>query len=83
MCENNVNVPQLAKSVVQTEEALGMAQEWLEDLHHLADHGKQHDASVELAQATVLIGEARTKLERAIDALGGDGGAHEVTVELL
>lgn len=83
MCENNVNVGQLAGSVVRTEELLGMAQEWLEQLHHLADHGAQHDASVELAQATVLLGEARAKLEKAVDALGGDGGSHDVTIELV
>lgn len=83
MCENNVNTGQLRLSVKQTEEALGMAQEWLEELHHLADHGKKHDVSVELAQATVLLGEARSKLEKAVFALDGAGGDSGVTVELV
>jgi hypothetical protein len=83
VCENSVSIDQLSRSVHQTEEALGMAQEWLEDLHHLADRGKQHAASVELAQATVLLGEARMKLEKAIDALGGSSADPGVTVELV
>ena len=83
MCESGINVDQLRMSITQTESALGLAQEWLEELHHLADHGKKHDVSVELAQATVLLGEARVKLEKAVDALGGAAPAEGVTVELI
>jgi len=83
MCESGINIDQLRMSISQTEQALGLAQEWLEELHHLADHGKKHDASVELAQATVLLGEARTKLEKAIDTLGGPAPSDGVTVELV
>jgi hypothetical protein len=83
MCESGINADQLRMSITQTEQTLGLAQEWLEELHHLADHGKKHDASVELAQATVLLGEARVKLEKAIDRLGGAAPADGVTVELV
>ncbi len=81
MCESGINAEQLRVSIGHTEEAIGMAQKWLEDLHHLADHGKQHDASAQLAQVTVMLGEARVKLEKAADALGG--GSPDVTVELV
>ena len=83
MCESGINVEQLRLSVSQTEDALGMSQKWLEELHHLADHGHQHDVSVELAQATVLLGEARGKLEKALAVLEGATGSSDVTVELL
>jgi hypothetical protein len=83
MCESGINVDQLRMSITHTEQTLGMAQEWLEELHHLADHGKKHDASVELAQATVLLGEARVKLEKAIDRVDGTAPADGVTVELV
>ena len=83
MCENNVNVGQLNMSIKQAEAALGMAQEWLEELHHLADDGKRHDVSVELAQATVLVGEARGKLEKVMYGLDAPDGDSSVTVELV
>ncbi len=82
MCESGINIDQLRMSIAQTEEALGLAQEWLEQLHHLADHGKQSAASVELAQVTVMLGEARGKLEQAVNALGGQP-KDDVTVELV
>ncbi len=82
MCESGVNVSQLRLSITQTEETLGTAQEWLERLHELADRGGQHAASTEMAQVTVLLGEARGKLEKAKASL--DGAEDEgVTVELM
>jgi hypothetical protein len=83
VCENNVNVPQLKLSIGQVDDAIALSQQWLEQLHHLADHGKKHDASVELAQADVLLGEARGKLEAALQALEGSAGSPDVTVELV
>jgi hypothetical protein len=83
MCETGINVDQLRMSINQTEQSLGLAQEWLEELHHLADHGKKHDASVELAQATVLLGEVRVKLEKAMNVLNGATPPEGVTVELV
>jgi hypothetical protein len=44
MCESGINVEQLRMSITQTEETLGLAQEWLERLHHVADHGKKSAA---------------------------------------
>jgi hypothetical protein len=83
MCESGINVEQLRMSITQTEETLGLAQEWLERLHHLADHAKKSAASAELAQVTVLLGEARAKLEKAVDSLGGAAPKDDVTVELV
>ena len=82
MCENGLNIGQLELSIAQNSEMLGLAQEWLEQLHHLADHGHQHEASAKLAQVTVTLGEARSKLDEAIAALGG-GSADDVTVTLV
>jgi hypothetical protein len=83
MCENSVNVPQLKLSVGQVDDAIALSQQWLEQLHHLADHGKKPEASTELAQAGVLLGEARARLESAIDALEGRSSSDEVTIELV
>ncbi|HEY5548225.1 MAG TPA: hypothetical protein VIL17_01360 [Coriobacteriia bacterium] len=83
MCENSVNVPQLKISVAQVDDAIALAQQWLEQLHHLADHGKKPGASAELAQANVLLGEARAKVHAAIDALDGRTDDAGITVELV
>ena len=83
MCENSVNIPQLKVSIAQVDDAVALAQQWLEQLHHLADHGKKADTSVELAQANVLLGEARAKIQRAIDALDGRADDSGITVELV
>ena len=82
MCEAGVNREQLRRSIGRAEEALGMAQHWLEDLHMIADQGELHRASMEMAQVTVLLGEARGKLEKAVSSLeASDHG--ESTVEIV
>jgi hypothetical protein len=83
VCENSVNIPQLKVSVGQVDDAVALSQQWLEQLHHLADHGKKHEASVELAQANVLLGEARARLEAALGSLEGAAPSDDVTVELV
>lgn len=83
MCENSVNIPQLKISIAQVDDAVALAQQWLEQLHHLADHGKKPEASAELAQANVLLGEARAKIERAVNALDGRNDEGGITVELV
>lgn len=83
MCESGVNIPQLKVSIGQVDDAIALSQQWLEQLHHLSDHGHKHESSTELAQAGVLLAEARAKLERAIDELEGHAGDHDVTVELV
>jgi len=83
VCENSVNIPQLKISIAQVDDAVALAQQWLEQLHHLADHGKKADASADLAQANVLLGEARAKIERAVNALDGRNDEGGITVELV
>jgi hypothetical protein len=83
VCENSVNIPQLKVSVAQVDDAVALAQQWLEQLHHLADHGKKAAVSAELAQANVLLGEARAKIELAINALDGRPTDSGITVELV
>jgi hypothetical protein len=83
VCENSVNVPQLKLSIAQVDDAVALSQQWLEQLHHLADHGKMADASIDLAQANVLLGEARAKIERAVNALDGRANDSGITVELV
>lgn len=82
MCEHGINIGQLKLAVGQADDAIALAQQWLEQLHHLADHARQDAASADLAQATVLLGEARAKLDAAISALEG-GESPEVSVELV
>jgi len=83
VCENSVNVPQLKLSIAQVDDSVALSQQWLEQLHHLADHGKKPEASAELAQANVLLGEARAKIERAVNALDGRNDEGGITVELV
>jgi len=83
MCEQGVNVGQLKMAIGQSDDALAVVQQWLEQLHHLADHGKRAEVSAVLAQAGVLLGEARGKLEAAISDLEGEAGGPETTVELV
>jgi hypothetical protein len=83
VCENSVNVPQLKLSIAQIDDSIALSQQWLEQLHHLADHGKKVEVSTELAQANVLLGEARGKIERALDALEGRPADSGITVELV
>jgi hypothetical protein len=82
MCEHGVNVGQLKLAIGQSDDAMAVVQQWLEQLHHLADHGKQPTVSATLAQAGVLLGEARGKLDAAIDDLEGTP-QDTATVELI
>ncbi|HEY3318033.1 MAG TPA: hypothetical protein VGK50_06390 [Coriobacteriia bacterium] len=82
MCESGVNQGQMKLSIAQVDQMLGMAQEWLEQLHHLCDHGHEEAASSHLAQVTVMLGEARERLDMATDDLG-KGGHDHVKVELV
>jgi len=82
VCEHGINVDQLKLAIGQSDDAIAMVQQWLEQLHHLADHGHQHDASATLAQAGVLLGEARAKLEKTANTLENPGGS-DVKVELV
>jgi len=79
MC--GVNKGQFRQSVGQVDDTLALAQQWLEQLHQTADHGGLAQASRELAQVTVLLGEARAKLEIAM----GNGAAttDAVTIEAV
>ena len=82
MCENGINDDQLKVSIGQVSDSLGMSLTWLEQLHHMADHGKRVEASKHLAQATITLGEARAKLDEAIGALE-ESSSEDVTVELV
>jgi hypothetical protein len=82
MCEQGINVGQMKLAVGQSDDALAMVQQWLEQLHHLADHGKRVEVSAALAQASVLLGEARGKLDDAIADLEG-APRDSATVELI
>lgn len=82
MCESGVNQGQMKLSISQVNQMLGMAQEWLEQLHHLCDHGHEGATSAHLAQVTVMLGEARERLDQAAEDLG-KGGHEHVKVELV
>ena len=82
MCESGINIGQMKLAIGQSDDALAMVQQWLEQLHHLADHGQRAEASAALAQAGVVLGEARAKLDAAIEDLEGTS-ADSTTVELI
>jgi len=83
MCQKGVNTDQMKLMIGQAGDQLGMSQQWLEQIHHLADHGQLEGVSTLVAQASVLLGEARTKLDSATDVIDGDVGGPEVGVELV
>jgi hypothetical protein len=82
MCESGINLDQMKLSIAQVNDTLALSQEWLEQLHHLADHGSEVASSAHLAQVTVMLGEARERLDEAVDDLGQAGQDH-VKVELV
>ena len=82
MCESGINIDQMKLAVGQSDDAIACVQQWLEQLHHIADHGKRPDVSAALAQAGVLLGEARGKLAESINELEGVS-ADTTTVELI
>lgn len=83
MCESGINIEQMRISIGQVDDSVALAQQWLEQLHHLADHGHKHETSAALAQADVLLADVRGKLDRAREALEGGSGSSDVTVELV
>lgn len=83
MCEQGYNVSQLKLAIGQSDDAVAMVQQWIEQLHHLADHGKRAEVSKALAQASVLFGEGRAKLDDAIAELEGTPRGDTTTVELI
>lgn len=66
--------------IAQVDDSLAVAQQWLEQIHHLADHAEEPDGSALVAQASVLLGEARAKLKSSTDVIGNDTG-DKVSVE--
>jgi hypothetical protein len=82
MCQKGVNTEQMRLMIGQADDTLAMSQQWLEQIHHLADHAELGDSSVLVAQASVLLGEARAKLQKAEDTMD-DGAASNASVELV
>lgn len=81
MCEGGINNGQMKLTIAMVNDSLALSQQWLEQLHHLADHGRRTATSAELAQVTVMLGEAREKLDAAVENL--DVVEDDVTVELI
>jgi len=81
MCEGGINNGQMKLAIAMVNDSLALSQQWLEQLHHLADHGRRTATSAELAQVTVMLGEAREKLDEAVENLGIV--EDDVTVELI
>ncbi len=65
--------------IAQVDDSLAMAQQWLEQIHHLADHAEEREGSALVAQASVLLGEARAKLQSSTEVIeAGSGGSATV-----
>lgn len=82
MCEKGVNTDQMRLMLGQVDDSLAMAQQWLEQIHHLADHAGMTEPSATVAQASVLLGEARAKVNAASDGFE-TGAGDSVTVERI
>ena len=83
MCQKGVNTDQMKLMIGQADDALAMAQQWLEQIHHLADHADLAESSKQVAQASVLLGEARSKLDNAANVLDGESSSPGASVELV
>lgn len=83
MCQKGVNTDQMRLMIGQADDALAMAQQWLEQIHHLADHADLAESSKQVAQASVLLGEARAKLTEAANGLEGGDSPSGASVELV
>ncbi|MBN1193294.1 MAG: hypothetical protein JXA36_06365 [Coriobacteriia bacterium] len=81
MCEGGINTGQMKLAVAMIDDTLTLAQQHLEQLHHLADQGHRVATSTELAQVSVMLGEARAKLDSAVSSLSVTDD--DVTVERL
>ncbi len=83
MCQKGVNTDQMKLMIGQANDALALSQQWLEQIHHLADQAGLPRPSAEVAQASVLLGQARAKLEDAVDLIDGEPAGPDATVELI
>lgn len=83
MCQKGVNPDQMRIMIGQANDSLALAQQWLEQIHHLADHAGMATPSTSVAQASVLLGEARAKLDAAADEIAGETGGPDASVELV
>ncbi|PKQ16353.1 MAG: hypothetical protein CVT67_05230 [Actinobacteria bacterium HGW-Actinobacteria-7] len=83
MCQKGVNTDQMKLMLGQADDTLAMAQQWLEQIHHLADHADMIHPSASVAQASVLLGEARAKLDRAAAQIEGTPANPDASVELV
>ena len=81
MCESGINTGQMKMAVAMINDSLALSQQHLEQLHHLADQGRRSATSAELAQVTVMLGEAREKLDSAVANLSI--ADDDITIELL
>ncbi|MRR13010.1 hypothetical protein EG835_11235 [bacterium] len=81
MCEGGINTGQMKLAVAMINDSLALSQQHLEQLHHLADQGRRSVSSAELAQVTVMLGEAREKLDNAVAGLSI--ADDDVTIERL
>ena len=82
MCEGGINTGQMKLAVAMINDSLALSQQHLEQLHHLADQGRRSATSAELAQVTVMLGEAREKLDAAVTSLSITDD-DDVTIERL
>ncbi|MDO8847407.1 MAG: hypothetical protein Q7W51_03330 [Coriobacteriia bacterium] len=82
MCEGGINTGQMKLAVAMINDSLALSQQHLEQLHHLADQGRRSATSAELAQVTVMLGEAREKLDSAVNGLSV-AADDDVTIERL
>lgn len=83
MCQSGVNTDQMKLMIDQANDSLALAQRWLEQIHHMADHADLTGPGTAVAQATVMLGEARAKLDLAADELDGQVGGPDASVELI
>ena len=83
MCTKGVNAGQLKLMIAQANDSLALTQQWLEQIHHMAGHADLDETGAEIAQASALLNEARTRLEGAAAAAEGQPVDSGVQVELV
>ena len=83
MCQKGVNTDQLKMMIAMANDQIATVQRSLEQIHHMADHAELTHPSASIAQASVMLGEARGKLEHAAEHLDGHSHDHDASVELV
>ena len=83
MCEHGINIEQMKLAVGQADDAIALAQQWLEQLHHLADHGHQPARAARTSRRPACCSARRAPSSTPRSTRSRAAGETDVSVELV